>query len=178
MVLGSGDRELRLDPITNTDTAPNAISAEVFLLIEKSDKKLYQFIKQLLFHVEVPPIGFWQPVLCEVNDAHNYLQTEGLNIHQWAKKIRALQTVLEVKRDEFVDDALMGSKVLPVWLGSSRTGLPGVSPPPPLYNILPMQILTSSFHHFTETVQGFDKIPYFHQGNDLEVKTPSTDYLP
>ncbi|GFV99148.1 uncharacterized protein TNCV_1511211 [Trichonephila clavipes] len=50
-------------------------------------------------------IGFWQPVLCEVNDAENDLQTEELNIHQFAKKIRALQTVLEAKQEEFVDDA-------------------------------------------------------------------------
>ncbi|GFY03216.1 hypothetical protein TNCV_1171761 [Trichonephila clavipes] len=37
-----------------------------------------------------------------------------------------------------------------------------------LYSILPMQILTSSFHHFTETVQRFDEIAYFHQRDDLE----------
>ncbi|GFU90028.1 transposable element Tcb2 transposase [Trichonephila clavipes] len=30
-------------------------------------------------------------------------------------------------------------------------------------SILPMQIMTSSFHPFTETVQGFDQITYFHQ---------------
>ncbi|GFT38839.1 integrase catalytic domain-containing protein [Trichonephila clavipes] len=35
-------------------------------------------------------------------DAQNYLQTEGLNIHQCAQKVRAL---LEGKREEFVDDA-------------------------------------------------------------------------
>ncbi|GFW96108.1 uncharacterized protein TNCV_958211 [Trichonephila clavipes] len=50
-------------------------------------------------------------VLCEV-DAENYLQTEGLNIHQCAKKIRALLTVSEVKREEFVDDALICAKSL------------------------------------------------------------------
>ncbi|GFW11094.1 uncharacterized protein TNCV_4783041 [Trichonephila clavipes] len=52
-------------------------------------------------------LGFWQPVLCEVNDAQNCLQTEGLNIHQCAQKIRALQTVLEAKRGEFLDDPLI-----------------------------------------------------------------------
>lgn len=26
-------------------------------------------------------LGFWKPVLHEVNDAQNYLQTEGLNVH-------------------------------------------------------------------------------------------------
>ncbi|GFW52939.1 uncharacterized protein TNCV_2395181 [Trichonephila clavipes] len=56
--------------------------------------------------------SFWQPVLCEVNDAQNYLQTEGLNIHQCAKKIRSLQTVLEAKREEFMDDALTYAKSL------------------------------------------------------------------
>ncbi|GFV93441.1 uncharacterized protein TNCV_1987561 [Trichonephila clavipes] len=59
-------------------------------------------------------LGFWQPVLCEVNDAHtqNYLQKEGLNIRQCAQKIRALQTVLKSKREEFVDDALIYAKSL------------------------------------------------------------------
>ncbi|GFS62195.1 uncharacterized protein TNCV_477211 [Trichonephila clavipes] len=56
-------------------------------------------------------LDFWQPVLCEVNDAQNYLETEGLNIHQCAKK-RVLQTVLEGKREEFVDDALLYTKSL------------------------------------------------------------------
>ncbi|GFW36723.1 uncharacterized protein TNCV_1220551 [Trichonephila clavipes] len=46
-------------------------------------------------------------VECEANDDQNYLQTEGLNIHQCAKKIRALQTVSEAKREEFVNDALI-----------------------------------------------------------------------
>ncbi|GFT16861.1 hypothetical protein TNCV_1334351 [Trichonephila clavipes] len=32
-----------------------------------------------------------------------------------------------------------------------------------VYGFLPMQILTSSFHHFPETVQVFDQITYFHQ---------------
>ncbi|GFY01102.1 uncharacterized protein TNCV_5075691 [Trichonephila clavipes] len=36
----------------------------------------------------------------------------GLNIHQCAKKIRALQTVLEAKREEFVDDTLLYAKSL------------------------------------------------------------------
>ncbi|GFT82003.1 hypothetical protein TNCV_3909501 [Trichonephila clavipes] len=40
-------------------------------------------------------------------DPQNYLKTEGLNIHQCAKKIRALQTILEAKREEFVDDTLI-----------------------------------------------------------------------
>ncbi|GFX40037.1 uncharacterized protein TNCV_2273201 [Trichonephila clavipes] len=57
-------------------------------------------------------LDFWQPVLCEVNDAQNYLQTVGLNIHQCVKKTRALQTVLEAKREEFVDDALIYTKSL------------------------------------------------------------------
>ncbi|GFV15116.1 hypothetical protein TNCV_1883021 [Trichonephila clavipes] len=41
---------------------------------------------------------------------------------------------------------------------------PGVSL---LDSILPMQILTSTFHHFTETVQGM-QITNFHHGNDLK----------
>ncbi|GFX62764.1 uncharacterized protein TNCV_3350901 [Trichonephila clavipes] len=56
--------------------------------------------------------SFWQPVMCEVNDARNYLQAEGLNIHQCAKKMRALQIVLEAKREEFVDEAFIYSKSL------------------------------------------------------------------
>ncbi|GFU71200.1 uncharacterized protein TNCV_2195761 [Trichonephila clavipes] len=46
----------------------------------------------------------WQPVQYEINDAEKYLQTEGLNIHQCAKKIRALQAVLKAKREKFLDD--------------------------------------------------------------------------
>ncbi|GFX63156.1 kinesin-like protein [Trichonephila clavipes] len=57
--------------------------------------------------LSLPRRCFWQLILCEVNDAQNYLQTEGLNIHQSAQKISALLTVLEAKREEFVDDALM-----------------------------------------------------------------------
>ncbi|GFU01760.1 uncharacterized protein TNCV_1522751 [Trichonephila clavipes] len=52
-------------------------------------------------------LGFWQPVLCEVNDAQNYLQKTGLNINQ-----RASQTALEAKHEEFVDDALIYAKSL------------------------------------------------------------------
>ncbi|GFX58916.1 uncharacterized protein TNCV_806201 [Trichonephila clavipes] len=51
--------------------------------------------------------SFWQLVLCEVNNAQNYLQTEGLNIHQCAQTIQALQTVLAGKREEFVENALI-----------------------------------------------------------------------
>ncbi|GFV26339.1 hypothetical protein TNCV_3632081 [Trichonephila clavipes] len=58
------------------------------------------------------------------------------------------------------------SIVLPIWLERTRTRPPGVSPPQ--YNILPVQILTSRFQHFTEAAQGFDKITYSHQGNDFE----------
>ncbi|PRD30739.1 UNVERIFIED_CONTAM: hypothetical protein NCL1_25498 [Trichonephila clavipes] len=57
-------------------------------------------------------LGFWKPVMWEVHDAQNYLQTEGLNIHQCAKKIRDLQTVSETKREEFIDDALIYAKSL------------------------------------------------------------------
>ncbi|GFY01343.1 uncharacterized protein TNCV_5078091 [Trichonephila clavipes] len=55
-------------------------------------------------------LGFWQPILWEVNDAQNYLETEGLDIHQCVKKIRALQAVLEAKQEEFVDNALIYAK--------------------------------------------------------------------
>ncbi|GFS73841.1 uncharacterized protein TNCV_1458711 [Trichonephila clavipes] len=40
-------------------------------------------------------------------DAQNYIQTESLNIHQCRQKISALQTVLEAKREELVDGALI-----------------------------------------------------------------------
>ncbi|GFW26938.1 uncharacterized protein TNCV_1377781 [Trichonephila clavipes] len=63
--------------------------------------------------------GFWQPVLCKVNDAQTYLQTEGLNIHQCAKKICALRTVLESKREEFMNDALIYAESLCEELGIS-----------------------------------------------------------
>lgn len=64
-------------------------------------------------------LGLWQPVLREVNDAQNYLQTEGLNVHQCAQKISALQTVLEEKREESVDEALSYAKSLCEELGIS-----------------------------------------------------------
>ncbi|GFX96479.1 hypothetical protein TNCV_1441531 [Trichonephila clavipes] len=51
-----------------------------------------------------PPTGtlqihqcFWQPLLCEIDDAQNYLLTEGLNIHQSARKIRAVQDRIRSK---------------------------------------------------------------------------------
>ncbi|GFV71590.1 glutathione S-transferase 1, isoform C [Trichonephila clavipes] len=53
---------------------------------------------------------FWQPVLWEINDAENYLQTDGLNVHLLYP--RALQTVLEAKQDEFGDDVLIYTKGL------------------------------------------------------------------
>ncbi|GFU00315.1 uncharacterized protein TNCV_4258641 [Trichonephila clavipes] len=56
--------------------------------------------------------GFWQPVLCKVIEAQNYLQTEGLNIHRCAQKIHSLLAVLEAKQEEFVDDALIYAKSL------------------------------------------------------------------
>ncbi|GFV92340.1 uncharacterized protein TNCV_3949501 [Trichonephila clavipes] len=39
-------------------------------------------------------------------------RSEGLSIHQCAQKIRALQTVLEAKREEFVDDSFKYAKSL------------------------------------------------------------------
>jgi hypothetical protein len=47
------------------------------------------------------------------------LQTEGLNIHQCVQKISALQTVLEEKREESVDEALRYAKSLCEELGIS-----------------------------------------------------------
>ncbi|GFW56711.1 uncharacterized protein TNCV_4067911 [Trichonephila clavipes] len=57
-------------------------------------------------------LGFWQPVLREVNDAQNIICIGTKNIYQCAKKTRALHTVLEAKREEFVDDALIYAKSL------------------------------------------------------------------
>ncbi|GFX38707.1 uncharacterized protein TNCV_4187961 [Trichonephila clavipes] len=45
--------------------------------------------------------------MCVVNGAQNYLQTDGLDVHQCAQKILALQIVLEAKREEFVNDTLI-----------------------------------------------------------------------
>ncbi|GFU34047.1 uncharacterized protein TNCV_1795271 [Trichonephila clavipes] len=44
--------------------------------------------------------------------SRNSLLTEGLNIHQCAKTIRALQIVLEAKQEEFVNDNLINAKSL------------------------------------------------------------------
>ncbi|PRD31383.1 UNVERIFIED_CONTAM: hypothetical protein NCL1_23669 [Trichonephila clavipes] len=58
-------------------------------------------------------LGFWQPVQCEVNDAQNYLQTEGLNIHKVLKNyVLHRPYYIEAKREEFVDDALIYAKSL------------------------------------------------------------------
>lgn len=62
-------------------------------------------------------LGFWKPVLHEVNDAQIYLQTEGLNLHQCAQKINALQIFLTEKRDELVDGAFTYAKNLCQKLG-------------------------------------------------------------
>ncbi|GFS98482.1 uncharacterized protein TNCV_3478721 [Trichonephila clavipes] len=55
-------------------------------------------------------LGFWQRYRVKSIKLKNYLQTEGLNIHQCAKKIRASQTVLEAKREEFMEEALIYAK--------------------------------------------------------------------
>ncbi|PRD23540.1 UNVERIFIED_CONTAM: hypothetical protein NCL1_46086 [Trichonephila clavipes] len=57
-----------------------------------------------------------------------------------------------------------GSIVLSVWLGSTRTRTPSASHT----RILPMQILTSSFHHSTETVPGLIKSLAFILGTTLK----------
>ena len=51
-------------------------------------------------------------MLCEVNDAQSYLQTEGRNVHQCSQKISTLQTVLDEKREEFVVEDLSYAKTL------------------------------------------------------------------
>ncbi|GFV19119.1 hypothetical protein TNCV_3223371 [Trichonephila clavipes] len=53
------------------------------------------------------------------------------------------QFTIDVKITSLEVISLVGSIVLPVWLGSTRTRPSQVSP---LDSILPMQILTSSFH--------------------------------
>ncbi|XP_055941668.1 uncharacterized protein LOC129971716 [Argiope bruennichi] len=54
MVLGSANRELRIDPVTNTDLDPNAISAKVFLVSRKDGKKTYLLIRELIFRIQIP----------------------------------------------------------------------------------------------------------------------------
>lgn len=45
-------------------------------------------------------LGFWSPVLVEVVDAQVYLQKKGLNIHDCAQKLKALETLLREQRDD------------------------------------------------------------------------------
>ncbi|PRD32926.1 UNVERIFIED_CONTAM: Sodium/hydrogen exchanger 5 [Trichonephila clavipes] len=69
----------------------------------------------------------------------------------------------KTKRFKQVPDMVLifrGSVVLPVWLGSNRTR------PPPWTAFF--QWKSRLVHHFTENVEGFDKITDFHQENDLE----------
>ncbi|PRD35748.1 UNVERIFIED_CONTAM: hypothetical protein NCL1_10579 [Trichonephila clavipes] len=99
---------------------------------------------------------------------HLKVYTENEEIWNFIKSLRetgdieitSLQGHFPGKGFEQIPDLFQRSIVLlPVWLGSTRTRPPQTSPPP-LDSILPMQILSSSFHHFTETDQGFDKITF------------------
>ncbi|XP_042904562.1 uncharacterized protein [Parasteatoda tepidariorum] len=57
MVLGSEGRELRLNPITNSDVDPNRISAKVYQVVQtESNVEKYHLIKELKFRIDVPPI--------------------------------------------------------------------------------------------------------------------------
>ncbi|CAB3249545.1 unnamed protein product [Arctia plantaginis] len=51
-------------------------------------------------------LGLWSRVLREVNDAQLYLQAKGLNVHQCAMKIHALESILVDNRDVLVNDGL------------------------------------------------------------------------
>lgn len=51
-------------------------------------------------------LGLWSQVLREVNNAKLYLQTKGLNVHQCAMKIHALELFLVDNRDVLVNDGL------------------------------------------------------------------------
>lgn len=57
MVSGSEGRELRLNPVANTDFDPNYIVAKVFLLTKHREKTLFTQLKKLIFRIDIPIIG-------------------------------------------------------------------------------------------------------------------------
>ncbi|GIX81233.1 EGF-like domain-containing protein [Caerostris extrusa] len=54
MVLGSANRELRIDPVTNTDMDPNGISAKVYTTASEEGKTKRMLIKELKFYIQIP----------------------------------------------------------------------------------------------------------------------------
>ncbi|GIY42793.1 EGF-like domain-containing protein [Caerostris darwini] len=54
MVLGSANRELRIDPVTNTDMDPNGISAKVYTKTSEDGKTKRMLIKELKFYIQIP----------------------------------------------------------------------------------------------------------------------------
>ncbi|GFT27269.1 hypothetical protein TNCV_5140641 [Trichonephila clavipes] len=99
---------------------------------------------------------------------HEDISTKPEKLHAFSCKVTtchfAVRSLMSVALHEL--NQLWESIVLPVWLGSTRTRPPpGVSLPGQHFALV---FRTSSFHHFTETVQGSDKITYFHQGNDFD----------
>ncbi|GFV90203.1 hypothetical protein TNCV_4379191 [Trichonephila clavipes] len=58
-----------------------------------------------------------------------------------------------------------GLIVRPVWIGITRTRPSAL----PLDSILPLQILTSAFHHFTEAVQTRTDVVCWEEKNDQKI---------
>ena len=55
-------------------------------------------------------LGMWSQVLPEINEAHLYLQTAGLNVHQSELRIGSLKLWLERHRDRIMDEAMTYSR--------------------------------------------------------------------
>lgn len=60
MVSGSEGRQLRLNPVSNSDTDPNCFIAQVFMIKKQHGKVLFTKLKKLIFRIEIPVIGNWK----------------------------------------------------------------------------------------------------------------------
>lgn len=96
-----------LENLTNTDESINTRTDAASLMVAMESFSFLCFL------------GLWQPILREVNDAQNYLQTKGLNVIECANKINALQMGLQENREKYADNALEYAKNLCEKLGIS-----------------------------------------------------------
>ncbi|XP_031329299.1 zinc finger MYM-type protein 1-like [Photinus pyralis] len=62
-------------------------------------------------------LGFWEPVLAEVNDAQNYMQQRGLSLRDCASKMKALSDFLDSARENVADTSLSFAESLCTKLG-------------------------------------------------------------
>jgi len=62
-------------------------------------------------------LGFWAPVLIEINDAQSYLQKKGLSIRDCALKMKALKNLLTENREKITDNSIQFGESMCLELG-------------------------------------------------------------